>query len=73
MTTYIKIPVFQFFENMSKGYLKIVNVSKKKKKKENDQILPYFFCDKIIKGLGTTFQCPALGQNYVISVWHTVS
>ena len=47
--------------------------AKKKKKKENDQILPYFFCDKIIKGLGTTFQCPALGQNYVRSVWHTVS
>ena len=37
---------------------------------KNGQILLYCCFNKIIKGSGTSFQSPALSQNYVRNVCH---
>ena len=52
--------MFHFFEKVSKGQLKMVNVNIK-----NRWILLYCHFDKILKEPGTSFQFPALSQNYV--------
>ena len=38
---------------------------------KNDQISLYCHFNKIIKGLGTSFQPPAVNQKHVRNVFHT--
>ena len=66
ITNYVKIPVFNFFEKVNKGQLKLYMSTIK-----NRQILLYCHFNKIIKGPGTSFQSPALSQKHVINVCHT--
>ena len=62
-TSYVKIPVLHLLENVNKGQLKMVNVNFK-----IDQIALYECFNKIIKGLQTSFQYPALTQKHVRKV-----
>ena len=50
---------------MNLGHLKMVMSTTK-----DDQILLYYF-NKIIKGPGTSFQSPAMSQEYVRNACHT--
>ena len=68
ITNYIKIPVFHFLAKVNEGHLKLVNVMSIIK---NGQILLYCHFNIIIKGPGTSFQFPALGQKHVRNVFHT--
>ena len=65
ITSYVKIPVFHFFDKVNKGQFKIVNV-----KINNGQILLYCHFNKIIKGPGTPvfFQSLVLNQKHIINV-----
>ena len=51
---------------MNLGHLKMVMSTTK-----DDQILLYCYFDKIIKGPGTSFQSPAMSQEYVRNACHT--
>ena len=55
-----------FFEKMNKGQLKTVNSTTK-----NGQIALYCHFNEIIKGPGTSFQSPTLGQKHVRNVFRT--
>ena len=59
-----KIPVFQFFEKVGKGHLKMVTI-------KDGQISLYRHFHEIAKGPGISFQSLALSQKYTRNVCHT--
>ena len=67
ITNYVTFPVFNFFEIVNKGELKIVNIIY-----QNWQILFYCYFIKIIKGPETSFQSPALSQEHVRKVCYKI-
>ena len=58
--------MFQYFEKVNKGHLKMLNVNYK-----NGKISVYCRFNKIIKGPGSSFQSPALIQKHIRNVCHT--
>ena len=65
-SNYVKISVFYFFEKVSKGHLKRVNVDIK-----NGHISQYCHFNKTSKGTGTSFYSPPLSQRYVKNIYLT--
>ena len=63
ITSYVKIPVFHFFEKVNEGQLKISTI-------KNGQISLYCHFNKIIKGPGTSFHSSTLSQKHVRNVCH---
>ena len=66
ITNYVKIPVFHFYDKVNKGKLKWQMSTIK-----NGPVSLYCHFNKIIEGLGTIFQSPALSQKHVRNVCHT--
>ena len=58
--------MFHFFEKVNKRHLKTETSTI-----EHDQILLYDHFNKIVEGLGTGFEFPALGQKLVRNIHHT--
>ena len=66
MTNFDRIPVFDYFEKVNEGHLKMLNVNCEKWPN-----FAIFLFNKITKGPGTSFQSPALNQKHVRNVYHT--
>ena len=63
----MKIPVFNFFEKVNEGQLKMANVNLKKWPDLTKDLTDL----KIMKEPGTSFQSPAFSQKHIRNVCHT--